>query len=114
MGRGHPAQPDSASRHVLTFTGELWQWDARRGDSWTFVTVPEGIGAAIADAAESRGPRRGFGSVRISARIGATTWTTSVFPDAASGLYLLPIKRSVRRAEGIETGDTVTVHMELR
>jgi hypothetical protein len=37
---------------------------------------------------------------------------TSVFPSS-SGSYLLPVKKPVRRAEGLEAGDVVTVELEL-
>ena len=96
-----------------TFTAELWVWDARRGDTWTFVTLPEEVTRAVQDASDSRGPRAGFGSVKVSVRIGGTTWQTSVFPDKSSGLFVLPIKRSVREAVGIEAGDATTVHIRM-
>ena len=96
-----------------TFTAPLWLWDARRHDTWTFVTVPPGISADLADEAAERGPRGGFGSVRVTTRIGRSTWQTSVFPDSASGCFVLPVKRAVRRAEQVEAGDEVTVHVAL-
>lgn len=96
-----------------TFTAPLWLWDARRQDTWTFVTVPAEQSEAIADEAAARGPRAGFGSVRVQARIGATQWQTSVFPDSASGCFVLPVKRAVREANGLRTGDEVTVHLGL-
>ena len=40
-----------------SFTAELWRWDARRTETWTFVTVPPEVSAAIEDAADS--PARG-------------------------------------------------------
>lgn len=94
-----------------TFTAELWLWDARRHDTWTFVTLPADVCAAIEDASDSRGPRAGFGSVRVDVRVGDVTWRTSVFPDAATGAFVLPIKKSVRQANRVEAGDTVTVHL---
>jgi hypothetical protein len=69
--------------------------------SWYFVTVPGPVSEQIADES---GPRRGFGSVRVEATIGGTTWQTSVFPDSASGCYVLPVKRPVRVAEDLEEG----------
>ena len=42
-----------------------------------------------------------------------TTWLTSVFPDTASGCFVLPIKRTVRQANGVEAGDHVEVHLRL-
>ena len=66
---------------------------------------------AIRDhAAESH---RGFGSVRVVAAIGSTTWSTSVFPDKASGAFQLPIKTAVREAEDLTAGDIVTVHIDV-
>ena len=38
---------------------------------------------------------------------------TSVFPDAASGSYLLPVKRPVRRANDLEAGDVVRVLLRV-
>lgn len=96
-----------------TFTAELWPWDARRSDTWTFVTVPPEVTVMIEDAAEALGPRAGFGSVKVQARIGATVWRTSVFPDSASGCFVLPVKRAVREANGVEAGDEVTVTLEV-
>jgi hypothetical protein len=61
----------------------------------------------------SRRPNRlsGFGSVRVEALIGATRWTTSLFPDARRGTYLLPVKKAVRKVEGLVDGSTARVHL---
>ncbi len=91
------------------FIAPLWQW---KGDTpWHFITVPERISDEI--AARMEGFARGFGSVRVRVRVGATEWATSVFPDSASGCYLLPIKKAVRAAEGLEVGAEARVHLEL-
>ena len=62
---------------------------------------------------EDVGTPRGFGSVRVRATVGATSWTTSVFPDAARGAYVLPVKKAVRRAEGLDEGDPADVVLEV-
>jgi hypothetical protein len=98
---------------LLAFTAALWQWDARRQDTWTFVTVPPEVTTALEDLADSRGPRAGFGSVRVEVHLGRSTWQTSVFPDRASGCFVLPVKRAVREANGVDTGDEVTVRLRL-
>ena len=97
-----PATPGCA------FTAELWLTE---GDaSWHFVTLPEELTDDIAQAT----PRRpGFGSVRVEVTIGGTTWTTSLFPDSKRGSYLLPVKKQVRTAEGLDAGDDVTVTLQL-
>ena len=111
-----PNPPEQAARtegqsDEHTFTAQLWWWDSRRLDTWTFVTLPKGISAEIEEEAAANAPRAGFGSVKVSARIDSCTWRTSVFPDASSGCYVLPIKRSVRDSVGIDAGDVVTVHL---
>jgi len=58
------------------------------------------------------GKRRGFGSVKVTARLGASRWQTSLFPQKAGG-WFLPVKKSVRLAEGLDYGDTVDVELEL-
>jgi hypothetical protein len=96
---------------VVVFETELWIWDARQAESWTFVSLPVAESEVIREL--TAGLRRGFGSVRVRARIGATTWTTSIFPDKGREAYVLPVKRAVRRAEHLDSGDTTTVTVEL-
>lgn len=96
---------------VVVFDAELWMWDARRGDSWIFVSLPVEASEEIHEL--SRGRRRGFGSVRVRATVGGSRWTTSIFPDSGRGAYVLPIKRDVRRAEGLDAGDIATVTVDL-
>jgi hypothetical protein len=92
------------------FRAELWEWDAKGG--WFFVTVPEELSDDIRERTDD-GLRRGFGSVRVEASIGDTTWRTSVFPGQDSGCYVLPVKKPVRVAEGIEPGDEVAVSLVI-
>lgn len=98
---------------IVDFEAELWIWDARRDDSWTFVTLPVDASDEIRDRAAATGPRRGFGSVRVRVTVGTTTWQTSIFPDGARGAYVLPIKRAVRKAQSLEEGDTAEVTVEV-
>lgn len=96
---------------IYLFDAELWLWDARQGDSWTFLSLPEEASAEIREVAGAL--PRGFGSVRVTVTLGATVWKTSIFPDAKAGVYVLPLKKAVRKAVGVEAGDTVTVKVEL-
>ncbi|MFC4997867.1 DUF1905 domain-containing protein [Dactylosporangium cerinum] len=96
---------------VVVFEGELWSWDARRADSWVFVTLPEDESEEIRDVAG--GVRRGFGSLRVRVTVGGTSWKTSIFPGSGGGAYVLPLKRPVRKAESLELGDVASVTVEL-
>lgn len=93
------------------FDSELWLWDARKTDSWTFVSLPAEVADEILEIA---GPfARGFGSVRVEVTIGGSVWRTSVFPDKKARTYVLPVKKSVRHAEGVQAGDEVRVRLAL-
>lgn len=91
----------------LTFSGEITYW---RGPSpFYFVRVPEPECAAL--EAASRSVSYGWGVIPVRARVGATDFTTSLFPK--DGGYLLPLKLAVRRAEDIDEGDAVAVRMTV-
>jgi hypothetical protein len=49
--------------------------------------------------------------IPVSAQIGATRWTTSLFPK--DGGYLVPVKAAVRQSEGLVVGDTVLVRLTV-
>lgn len=92
---------------TYTFSAALWLWDFEGGTAWVFVTLPEEASAAIANA--PRPPKPGFGSIRVDVTLGGSRWSTSIFPDSKVGRYILPIKKAVRKAEGIDVDDTVEV-----
>jgi hypothetical protein len=96
---------------IVVFDAELWIWDARRGDSWTFVSLPVEASADIREV--TGGHRRGFGSVRVRVVVGGSSWTTSIFPDSTRNTFVLPVKSGIRKAEGLEAGDVARVTVEL-
>ncbi|MGC5221894.1 DUF1905 domain-containing protein [Micromonospora sp. DT81.3] len=92
----------------IEFESEVTHWDARDDSSWYFVHLPEELSN---DIKELPRPARGFGSLRVRARIGRTSWATSIFPGSAG--YALPLKKAVRDAEGLELGSVAVVEVEL-
>jgi hypothetical protein len=95
---------------ILTFTAPLWLWNGK--GAWHFITLPADE-AGLLRMAVPKGRNRGWGSVRVRARIGETSFATSLFPDSKSGSYLLPVKADVRKAEGLRPGDAVVVTLSL-
>ena len=95
---------------MITVTSLLWIWKGEAAGRWHFITVPDDLSDEI--RAHAFGSPRGFGSVRVEARIGDVIWRTSVFP-LNSGGYLLPVKAEVRRKAGLAAGEEVTVELEL-
>ncbi len=53
----------------------------------------------------------GWGVIPVRVRIGSTSFTTSLFP--LEGTYLVPLKASVRAAEGLELGSVVEAEIEI-
>lgn len=79
-----------------------------RGPSpYHFIPIPPRDGAKI--TAIARSLTYGWGVIPVRGRIGSTTFRTSLFPK--DGTYLIPIKGSVRAAEGVELGHRVTVDL---
>ena len=93
---------------IIEFEDIIWYW---HGPSpWYFVTVPEEESHNL--KAISGFVTYGWGMIPVNVRIGKTEWKTSMFPK--DGHYIVPIKASVRKAENLEEGDTVTVRLEVR
>lgn len=101
---------------VLAHTGPLWRWTGTgNAGAWHFVTIDGAAGEALSATALMRRLERtlgGFGSLKVIARIGDSTFRTSVFPSRERG-WLLPVKASVRRAEDLAPGDAVAVVLEV-
>lgn len=91
----------------LEVTGPVWYW---RGPApWHFVTVPDEPSVQLESAASV--VSYGWGIIPVTASVGATDWYTALWPK--DGRYVVPLKTAVRRAEGIEVDDVVTVRLLL-
>ena len=92
----------------MEFNGKIWFW---RGPApFFFVTVPAEESLDLKEI--SRLVTYGWGVIPVHVQIGKTEWKTSLFPK--DGLYIVPIKASVREAEHLEEGDKVTIRLEVR
>jgi hypothetical protein len=93
---------------TVSVKGKLWKYPGVGG--WHFFTVHKSISQTIKQL--MRGRLRGFGSIRVRAKIGKSEWGTSLFPTK-EGTYLLPVKASVREREEVAAGDTIKVHLSI-
>ena len=91
------------------FRAALWMHTGEA--AWHFVTLPADVADEIEDLTADA--RRGFGSVRVTATIGSTTWDTSIFPDTTSESFVLPVKKQVRVGEDLHDGEAVDVVLQL-
>ena len=102
-------------REIIAHTGTLWRWQGGSGGSWHFLTIDGPAGEALSGTALMRRMEKtigGFGSLKVIAMIGDSTFRTSLFPSKELG-WLLPVKASIRKAEGIGEGDAVAVVLEV-
>ena len=92
----------------IEFEGTIWFW---KGPApWYFVTVPTEQSRDL--KAISGLVTYGWGVIPVHVQIGKTAWQTSLFPK--DGLYLVPIRASVRTAEQLAEGDLVTIQLGIR
>lgn len=99
----------------ITHTGPLWRWTGGTNGTWHFLTIDGAAGEALSATALMRrleGMSRGFGSLKVRAAIGDSTFATSVFPSKSAG-WMLPVKAAVRKAEDLAEGDAVTVTLDF-
>jgi len=101
---------------TIRFTAPLRVWATERYGDIGYVTIAGEIADAISGHALARrlelGRRRGFGSVKVEAAIGASRWSTSVFPQKSGG-WFLPVKKAICRAEDFHTGDDLEIRLDL-
>jgi hypothetical protein len=93
---------------IYSFEAELWLYPGDKA-AWHFITLPEDVSHSLRFFT---GTTNGFGSIRVSVKIGESRWDTSVFPDKKSGCFFLPVKAAVRKSERITTGDRVGVELQ--
>ncbi|WP_296675507.1 DUF1905 domain-containing protein [Novosphingobium sp.] len=100
----------------IAHTGPLWRWTSSTATgTWHFLTVDGAAGEALSGTALMRRMEktlRGFGSMKVMAQIGDSTFATSVFPSKDQG-WMLPVKAAVRKAEGLGEGDVVEVVLKF-
>jgi hypothetical protein len=92
----------------FSFEGKVWEW---RGPApYHFVSVPLEVAREIKELASA--VTYGWGMIPVSGKIGATTFSTSLW--AKNGTYAVPLKDAVRKAESISLGDNVSVELALK
>ena len=94
----------------FTFVGELFRTAETANGAWVFASLPTDRADEIRELVTQRS---GFGSVRVTASIGTSEWQTSVFLSKELGTYLLPVRRSVRVQERIDSGDAVEITIRV-
>jgi len=107
--RIEPTAPEDGNRVLadIAFDSVVIEW---RGPApFLFAPIPDEYSGEIRFAAQLAS--YGWGVVPVKARIGATDFTTSLFPR--DGGYLLPLKVMVQRQECIGVGSRVRAGIRI-
>jgi hypothetical protein len=91
----------------VTFEGEIWHWKGPAPHH--FVSVPEPARTMLEAVSEL--VTYGWGMIPATVTVGATTWTTALWPK--DGGYIVPLRSNVRRAERLEVGDSVAIRLTV-
>jgi hypothetical protein len=105
-----------AQDDAVRFTAPLRVWRGEGHGGLGYVIVEGDAAEAIRGHELMRrlelGRRRGFGSVKVTARVGGSEWRTSVFPQKGGG-WFLPVKKAIQRAEGLAESKPVEAELAL-
>jgi hypothetical protein len=81
------------------FQAQPWRYSGQAG--WYFVSLPLEMAQEIRTLVGWQ--EEGWGRLKVKARVGKTTWETAIWFDTKAQTYLLPLKASIRTAEGLNT-----------
>ncbi|MEM8974485.1 MAG: DUF1905 domain-containing protein [Pseudomonadota bacterium] len=102
---------------TLAATLALRRWQGEKATYHLVIFDGEQAEALTGHALMHRlefGKRRGFGSVKVIARIGETQWQSSVFPQNNQAEWMLLVSKKVMRAEDLAPDDQVLVEITIQ
>lgn len=111
-----PRPPRNRVNDSLSCTLPLIRWQGERGIYHLVTITGEAAESIVMHERLHRlefGSSRGFGSVKVTARIGTSRWKTSVFPQHKQTEWVLLISKKIVRAEDLVEGDSLNVELKL-
>ncbi len=99
---------EKAKARTFRIRGKVWRYPGPSG--WYFINTGLKVAAAVRFFEDLQ--KVGWGYVKVSARVGRTEWETTLFPSKEND-FLLAIKASVRKSEGIREGDLIGIGITL-
>lgn len=99
-------KPDT---NTYSFSAKVWIFNGPT--PWYFITLPKKLAAEV--RMFHGGLQKNFGTIRVTATLGKTSWKTSVFRDTKRDSYVLPLKAEIRKKEKIEPGRKISVRLEI-
>ncbi|HYF13371.1 MAG TPA: DUF1905 domain-containing protein [Candidatus Paceibacterota bacterium] len=96
-------------KKTFTIEGEVVRYPGPGG--WYFVQADKEISDELRRSAHTK--KVGWGYIKVKAKVGETSWETTLFPTKNNGPYLIAIKTDVRKVEHISEKDTVRINVAL-
>lgn len=96
-------------RKTYKISAKVWIYPGNA--AWHFISLDKKTSTLI--NLEHKGPRAGWGSIPVSVSLGSSVWNTSIF-WSKEGMYLLPLKASVRKKEGVFVDDKIMLSFSLQ
>ncbi|MBL7830472.1 MAG: DUF1905 domain-containing protein [Saprospiraceae bacterium] len=91
------------------FSAKIWKYESDGG--WHFISLPEEIAKEIR---ENLGwQEEAWGRLKVNAKIGNSSWETSIWFDKKLNTYLLPLKVKIRKEANIEVGQVIKVVLNI-
>jgi len=88
-----------------TFTAKIERFEMKGG--WHFVPVPPDISKPLEFLAIN------FGFIAITAKVGSTSWTTSLLPKG-DGTHFIVLPAKIRSKEKMSLGEEIEISFEIR
>lgn len=87
------------------FNAISWQHEGQ--GAWCFVSLPSDLSTEI--RTHLKWQEEGWGRLKAIAKIGSSTWETSIWFDSKRACYLLPLKAAIRKKEGIKVNQSIQI-----
>ncbi|MBL7716148.1 MAG: DUF1905 domain-containing protein [Bdellovibrionales bacterium] len=94
---------------IYRFQAGVWKYPGKGG--WLFVSLPQVLSKSIRN--DWKDSEQGWGRLKAQATIGKTCWQTAIWFDTKANAYLLPLKSTVRKQEGLKEGSRPKVVLEI-
>jgi hypothetical protein len=94
---------------IYKFKAKVWKYEGPNG--WFFASVPQNLSKEIRKVHfESE---EGWGRLKSEITINESIWNTSIWFDTKHDCFLVPIKASVRKKEGIADGSEISIKLKI-
>lgn len=90
----------------FSITAKIWRWPGHTA-AWHFIYVPR----VISETIRKNFPKSAM--IKSMFTIGDTSWESSMFRNNREHNYLIPVKKSIRKLEGLLAKDEIIIQVQI-